>query len=298
MRRRLPPLNSLRAFEALGRHGKLADAADELCVTVGAVSRHIGIMEEFVGVKLFMRHARGLTLTDNGALYLQSVGQMFDQLDCATARIIGHPDRQKLSVHVFTAFATEWLMPRLPGFISQHPEIELRLTSSVRSNDVEGHDVDIAIRRGPIGPDMDADALYRAEYFPVCSPALLEREPGLCTPCDLSRFPLLTTVQQAPNWRRWLESSGASGLTADNTLWHDNASLAYQAARNGVGLALGQRHYLVEDFIERKLLAPFSHAIRSRSPFYMIFAKRHARAPPYSGFSRMDTAAHLRNRKA
>ncbi|SAL49865.1 transcriptional regulator [Caballeronia sordidicola] len=284
MRRRLPPLNSLRAFEALGRHGKLADAADELCVTVGAVSRHIGILEEFVGFKLFLRHARGLTLTDDGAVYLRSVGHCFDQLDCATNRLLGMPKRDKLSVRVFTTFASEWLVPRLPEFLTKHPEIDFRLSSSLSPSDIDRDDVDIAIRRGPIGPDMDAIPLYHAEYYPVCSPTLIRGGTLLRAPEDIRLYPLLNTVQQQGNWRTWLDSNGVGNIDSEKHVWFDNASLAFQAAREGAGIALGQRHYLVDDFLEGRLLAPFHQGIRSRLPFYLVYAKRDATNPHITSF--------------
>ncbi|WP_321893636.1 transcriptional regulator GcvA [Paraburkholderia tropica] len=283
MRRRLPPLNSLRAFEALGRHGKLSDAAQELCVTLGAVSRHISIMEEFTGFKLFVRHPRGFIPTEKGAQYLRSVVHIFDDLDAATTTLVGTPDQLRLSVRVFTTFASEWLVPRLPEFLAAHPEIDFRLSSAVSSKDIDREDVDIAIRRGPIRSDMDADPLYHAEYYPVCSPLLIERG-GLSKPQDLRRHPLLNTVQQAANWRTWLENFGVSDIDAERGLWFDNASLAFRAAREGVGVALGQRHYLVEDFIAGKLVAPFRQAIRSRTPFYMVYSKRHAQEPHIRAF--------------
>ncbi|WP_454691593.1 transcriptional regulator GcvA [Achromobacter aloeverae] len=284
MRRRLPPLNSLRAFEALGRHGKLTAAADELCVTLGAVSRHISQLEEFVGAKLFERHRRGFSLTGEGERYLRVVTHAFDMLDGATGRFMGSLDQRRLSVRVYTTFASEWLVPRLTGFFDSHPEIDFRLSSAISTKDIDRDDIDIGIRRGPIAADMDGDALYFAEYYPVCSPSLLSRGPGLTVPQDLRRHTLLTTELQASNWRAWLDAAGVSDIEFDRALWFDSAALTFRAAREGVGVALGQRHYLTEDFIAGRLVAPFRHAIRSRSAFHMVFSRARANEPQILAF--------------
>lgn len=284
MRRRLPPLNSLRAFEAVGRHGKLADAADELCVTLGAVSRQVKLMEDFVGFELFRRHRQGFTLTDKGVLYLQTVSQIFDRLDAATTKLIGTPDQARISVRVFTTFASEWLVPRLSDFFVEHPELDFRLSSSVDANDIDREDVDIGIRRGPIGPDRVGDLLYYAEYFPVCSPALLKRGSPILEPRDLASYPLLNTRHQATHWRIWLETSGIADLEFERNLWFDNTALAFRAAREGVGVALGQRYYILDDLREGRLIAPFSWSIRSRRPYYLVYPKRLEDSPHVKAF--------------
>lgn len=284
MRRRIPPLNSLRAFEALGRHGKLADAAEELCVTLSAVSRHIAIMERYVGFDLFTRHPRGFALTEKGEKYQRSVTETFDRLDVATAQLLSREDRPKLSVRVFTTFASEWLVPRLTAFIDDHPEIDFRLSSAVTSDHIDREDSDICIRRGPIGSDMEADLLYYAEYFPVCSPALLTRAPGLRTPHDLLQYTLLNTTAQMVNWNSWLEYAKVGNVDFSKGLHFDNASLAFRAAREGVGVALGQRYYLIDDLANGTLVAPFPHALKSRNAFYMVTRRRRAEEPHVLAF--------------
>lgn len=284
MHRRIPPLNSLRAFEVLGRRGKLADAADELCVTISAVSRHIAIVEEFVGMKLFERHSRGFTLTTKGEKYLQSVGHVFDHLDMATTQLIGQKDQHPLSVRVFTTFASEWLVPRLPAFMDAHPEIDLRLSSAVTSDDIQRVDADIFISRGPFGADMDADLLYYPEYFPVCSPAFLARGPGLFSAQDLGRCILLSTAAQTVNWNAWLAYAGGHDVDLDRALMFDNASLAFRAAREGVGVALAQRYYLVDDFLAGRLVSPFLQGLKSRNAFYMVFPRHRADEPHVRAF--------------
>lgn len=284
MRRRLPPLNSLLAFDALGRHGKLTAAAEELSVTLGAVSRHISQLEEFVGTKLFERHKRSFLLSSEGERYLRDIKHAFDMLDVATDRFAGAPDQQKLAVRVYTTFASEWLVPRLTGFFDMHPEIDFRLSSAISTKDIDRSDIDISIRSGPIAADMDGDPLYFAEYYPVCSPSLLSQAPGLTAPTDLRRYTLLTTELQASNWRAWLRAAGVNDIEFDRALWFDSAALAFRAAREGIGVALGQRHYLTEDLIAGRLLAPFRVAIKSRSAFHMIFSKSRAHEPHILAF--------------
>lgn len=285
MKRRLPPLNALRAFEAVGRHGKLSDAAEELSVTIGAISRHVSILENYAGCRLFVRHRRGLQITEKGSRYLRTVSQVFDQIDTATTSLLGHCEQPRLSVRVLTTFAAEWLVPRLSGFLAEHPGIDFRLSTSVQPVDFETDDADMGVLREPItGSSLSADLLFYSEYFPVCSPALLKRGPPLKTPQDLEKHTFLYTEKQAPNWRAWLNNSGVSGINFERGLWFENASLAFRAARDGVGVALGQRLYLTEDLITGRLIAPFNHAVRSSRGYYLVCPKRRAKEPQIATF--------------
>ena len=176
MRPRMPLLNALRAFEAAGRHKKLSDAAVEMSVNIGAVSRHVSLLEEYVGCQLFERHRHGLKLTERGKHYLPEITQALDQIDAATAELVGGPQQSRLSVKVVTTLAVEWLVPRLPRFLVEHPGIDFRLATTIYRTNFDTDDVDLSLYREPMtSSGLEFTPLFYPEYVPVCSPELLKR---------------------------------------------------------------------------------------------------------------------------
>uniref|UniRef100_UPI00083063C4 LysR substrate-binding domain-containing protein n=1 Tax=Cupriavidus sp. D384 TaxID=1538095 RepID=UPI00083063C4 len=205
MKRVLPPLNALRAFEAAGRLGSFKDAAAELHVTHGAVSQQIRLLEEWLGAPLFDRHNRRVALTPAARAYLDKVGPLFEQLSQATAQY-GVPEAvaRTLSVNASATFTLRWLVPRLAAFRAGHPDVEVRVeTSNAPLESLrEGYDV---IIRG--GPDTFYGYATRSflveERVPVCSPALLARVP-LRSAADLRQHTLLHTSSLPRLWPDWL----------------------------------------------------------------------------------------------
>lgn len=221
MPRPLPPLLSLRAFEAAARRLSFSLAAQELFVTQGAVSHQIHKLETDLGVVLFDRRARGVELTSEGHAYYARVHQAFALLRLGTEELRGRaPGRTTLSVGVLASFATHWLAPRLATFSAAHPQIDLQLHSSIALADLGAGEVDLAIRYGRGGwPDVEARKLMPERLAPVCAPSLLASGPPPRmpprTPRELLRFPLLSSYSQYTfEWDAW---AAHVGLDLGNT---------------------------------------------------------------------------------
>jgi len=194
MKRILPPLNALRAFEAAGRLGSFKEAAAELHVTHGAVSQHVRLLEEWLGASLFERHNRRVALTPAAKAYLAEIGPLFEQLSQATARY-GSPETvsRTLSVNAPATFTLRWLVPRLAQFRAEHPDVDVKVETSNESVESLQETYDIVIRGGPdtfYGYSMRL--FLSEERLPVCSPALLQRLP-LRMPDELRQHTLLHT---------------------------------------------------------------------------------------------------------
>ena len=192
MARSLPPLNSLRAFEAAARHLSFTKAAGELNVTPAAISHQIKALEEFLGVVLFRRLTRALRLTDAGQAAFPKVREGFDKLAEAVEILRAEEESKVLTVSVSPSFGAKWLVPRLDRFRAAHPDLEIRIDATDRLADFQGDNVDVALRYGMGNyPGLLVDKLFGAEMVPVCSPDLLDGPQPLQRPQDLAHHTLL-----------------------------------------------------------------------------------------------------------
>jgi LysR family transcriptional regulator, glycine cleavage system transcriptional activator len=259
MKRILPPLNALRAFEAAGRLGSFKEAAAELHVTHGAVSQHVRLLEEWLGAPLFERHNRRVALTSAAKAYLAEIGPLFEQLAQATARY-GFPETvsRSLSVNAPATFTLRWLVPRLAKFRAGHPDVDVKVeTSNEPVESLEGFH-DIIIRGGPdtfYGYSMRP--FLSEERLPVCSAALLQRLP-LRMPDDLRQHTLLHTSSLPRVWPDWLASAGIPALAPAAALTFDHFYLTLQAAIDGIGVAMGPTALVSDDLAAGRLVAPFA----------------------------------------
>ncbi|MGF6814339.1 LysR family glycine cleavage system transcriptional activator [Paraburkholderia atlantica] len=267
MKRVLPPLNALRAFEAAGRLGSFKEAAAELHVTHGAVSQQVRLLEEWLGASLFERHHRRVTLTAAAKAYLEQIGPLFEQLSQATARY-GVPETlsRTLSVNAPATFTLRWLVPRLATFRAEHPDVEVKVETSNGPLESLKESYDIVIRGGPdtfYGYSMRP--FLSEERLPVCSPALLQRVP-LRSPGDLRQHTLLHTSSLPRLWPDWLASTQLAALRPAATLTFDHFYLTLQAAIDGIGIAMGPTALVSDDLAAGRLVAPFDGPrLRSRS---------------------------------
>jgi LysR family glycine cleavage system transcriptional activator len=259
MKRVLPPLNALRAFEAAGRLGSFKEAATELHVTHGAVSQHVRALEEWLGASLFERHNRRVALTPAAVAYLAEVGPLFEQLSQATARYgFPEPVSRTLSVNAPATFTLRWLVPRLAKFRAAHPDIDVNVETSNESLESLKEIYDIVVRGGP-------DTFYgyamrpflSEERIPVCSPALLQRLP-LRMPEDLRQHTLLHTSSLPRVWPDWLASAKIAALSPTAALTFDHFYLTLQAAVDGIGIAMGPTALVADDLAAGRLVAPFA----------------------------------------
>ena len=163
MVRKLPSLNAMRAFEAAARHVSFTKAADELFVTHAAISRHVRDLEDWLGLKLFIRTGRGVKLTKAGEKYLTQLSLAFDRLAAATKDIMHDAEAGELTVSVEEAFASRWLVPHMGGFNKLHPEIELSIDPDDDLVNFRTNQASLGIRYG-MGdwPGVDSELLVRA----------------------------------------------------------------------------------------------------------------------------------------
>jgi LysR family glycine cleavage system transcriptional activator len=214
MARNLPPLNSLRAFEAAARHLSFTKAAEELHVTPAAISHQIKALEEQLGVPLFRRLTRALRLTEAGQAALPPMRDGFDRLADAVDLLRAHEESGAITVSLDPSFAAKWLVPRLDRFRAAHPDLDLRLDATDKLADFQRDNVDLAIRYGGGNyPGLEVERLLSEEIFPVCSPKLLEGSAPLAQPGDLRHHTLIhlewdSEDVTAPTWRMWLLAAG------------------------------------------------------------------------------------------
>jgi LysR family glycine cleavage system transcriptional activator len=248
MPRPLPNLAALRAFEAAGRHLSFSRAADELCVTQGAVSRHVQTLEQDLGLPLFER-TRPLTLTPHGAAYHTAIRQAFAGMIAATrtarAEAEAAAPRRKIRVTLLASFAAHWLMPRLPAFEAAHPEIELVLEPSVRWVDPMAGQIDLALRYGKGGYDGLAECFLPEALVPVIAPSYYPA-PTLET---LLKHRLLHP-SHTWEWRDWLAAQGIALESIPQQQALADYNITLQAARDGLGVAIGRLN-LVAPLIAR-----------------------------------------------
>jgi LysR family transcriptional regulator, glycine cleavage system transcriptional activator len=261
------PLTALRVFEAAARHESFLQAAEELAITPGAVSRQIKALETELAVRLFERFNRAVRLTDTGRRLATGIGRGLRQMEAAVEEARG-ARQGPLVVTAMHSFAARWLVPRLHRFNERHPDIQVLIAASDLAVDLVNDPYDLAIRfsRGPF-PGMAAAKLVSLFMFPVCSPRFLERHP-LRTPHDLASAPLLSDVYVAlgePTWTEWLALAGAPEVDPSRGQQFSNVYLAIEAALAGRGVALAEHALVVDDLANGRLVKPFD--IELESPF-------------------------------
>jgi LysR family glycine cleavage system transcriptional activator len=255
---RLPPLNALRAFEAAARHGGYIDAADELHVTRGAISRHVKTLEEHLGVTLFRRASRGVELTRAGRDLLPALTKAFKVIEEGAARVT---DRSELRVICPPALSVRWLLPSLPEFRAAHPDVRIKLTTDFHGDHAfDGTDYDISI--GCANPSNQRPSDIRVEpvapytLVPACSPGLLESA-RIRTPEDLVGVNLIREDYPGSDWPDWLKHFRMDHLDLEQGDVFPNFDLAIRAAIMGTGVIMGDLFLCREEFEKGILVQPF-----------------------------------------
>ncbi|MBX9634090.1 MAG: transcriptional regulator GcvA [Magnetospirillum sp.] len=285
MARRLPPLRSVRAFEAAARHLSFARAADELHVTPAAVSQQIKILEAYLGMALFKRGTQ-LSLTEPASSALPLVSDAFDRLERAVARMQLGRDSGPLVVSAPPSFAARWLIPRMARFQTLHPDIDLRLSASLKLVNFDTEDVDMAIRYGSGHyPGLHSERLKAEAVVPVAHPRLAEQ---LKTVEDLLGVTLLhndaidwdTTY---PNWPAWLTNAGLRPPADLKPRRFDDFNLVVQAALAGLGVALAWSTLVAEELNTGRLVALFP-AQPLVNAYHLVCPTKHLDSPKVAAF--------------
>jgi len=287
---RLPPLNSLRAFEAAARHLSFKKAGDELAVTATAISHQLRGLEDYLGFPLFRRLTRAIELTEEGRALLPKVRE---GLECFAAAIENTGRRGtsgRLSIASPPAFASRWLIRRLPEFARRFPEIRLHMSASLATIDardatgasgMQGLDVRedetaLAIRFGRGNyTGCRIDRLFSPVYTPVCSPILQKGKHPLLSTADLGKQVLLhdetiPELMDRPTWAEWMQEAGVTGLDPEAGMHFSDPSLVLSAAIDGVGVALASKVLIDAELSAGRLVAPFKAVIRRPQAYFLV----------------------------
>lgn len=297
---RLPSLTGLRAFEAAARHLSFTKAAEELNVTQTAISHQIKRLEDELGLRLFVRQNRTLTLTAEARDYLPGIRAAFQDLRLATERLKRKENANVLTVSTITSFATKWLVPRLSRFQELHPSIDVRVTTSTALVDFARDGVDVGIRYGRgHWQGLRADWLLADELFPVCSPALLKGDPPLRKPEDLAHHTLLhTTHDMEDDWRVWLTAAGLpANLSRQPGLTFDLQFMTVQAAIDGLGVAIGRTAIVESDIAKGRLVVPFEMTLPIDAGYYLVCPHAAADTPKIAAFREWLVAIAKRDKQ-
>jgi LysR family transcriptional regulator, glycine cleavage system transcriptional activator len=284
----MPPLNALRAFEAIARHLSFAKAAEELHVTPAALSHQIRALEEQLGVSLFHRRTRAIDLTEAGLLIYPGLHAGFESLRDAMARLDRARDDRFLVVSATPGLTAKWLMPRLWRFLSAHPQIDTRIAASMGYANFVNDGVDVALRLSKgIHPELYVETLFRDSVLPLCSPRLVEA--GLRRPEDLVRFPLIhydipLSTPKAPLWAEWLRIAGLEGIDASRGLRVNAADHAIDAAVGGAGVALTHKLIASDDVHTGRLVKPFGPELPIDLAYHFVCPKGHESRPQVRAF--------------
>ncbi|CAO3443450.1 LysR substrate-binding domain-containing protein [Azospirillum largimobile] len=270
----LPPLNALRAFVAAARHGSFRAAAEELCVTTGAVSRQIRLLEDWLGLTLFDRSRRQVRLTPVGARYFVRVADLFDQLATATGTLREEKSGKVIHLDCIPTFAMHWLLPRLPAFKTAFPDVELSLFTAPDRIDLS-RPLDYAIRRDPGHfAGLAPHPLMAERSAPVCSPQLLKEVNGEAMPDGLAGRTVIAIRARPDLWPNWCAANRIGADRLRNRLDVDHTYVAIQAAEDGLGIAL-----VPLLFIERQLadgrLVPVPGCPAAETGRYFLLEHRH-----------------------
>jgi LysR family glycine cleavage system transcriptional activator len=279
MRPRLPPLNSLKAFEAAARHESFTRAAEELCVTQGAVSQQVKALEGGLGIKLFNRERQRLIITEAGRDYLTVVRDALDRIAVGTERLLQRQSAGVLTVSTSPDFAAKWLVHRLGNFAEAHPEIDLRVSATLHHVDFTREEVDLAVRHGDGNwPGLDPVQLSGEQLFAVCSPKLLSGRRKLGKPADLLKFPLLH-LDNREDWKKWLRAVGVDDAEVTHGPVLNRVSMVIDAAINGQGVALARTTLTAWDLINGRLVRPFPDALPLSKTYWILCPKATSNLP-------------------
>jgi LysR family transcriptional regulator, glycine cleavage system transcriptional activator len=285
--RRLPPLNALRVFEVAARTNGYAEAAAELGLTHGAVSRQIGILEDWLGQRLFVRAGRRMVATPIARVFAAEVSLSFDRLTSA-AEACGKPGaRRILRVSAPTSFAIRWLIPRLEQFHQAHPLVEVSVTTVSTVHEELRGGFDVAVRRGSAKTDSwpqhrAADILDDVDTL-IMSPALYERHP-IHSPADIANHVLLSSETRPGDWIDWLGRAGLSHLAGQRRRIFDHFHVTLQAVIDGLGIGIGPFPLLDADLNSGRLLTPLPDIKVPRTGYVVLVPFDADKTAPLKGF--------------
>ena len=267
----LPPLGCLHAFEAAARHGSFAAAAKELHLTQSAVSHRIRQLERHLGYDLFDRSPRSLALNDMGQAYLPSLQQAFNEIAGATAGLFGSGKKRTVTIRVPIAHAVLWLAPRIDSFLTEYPDIDIRLGSTIWSDMLPREQADLELRFGSGNWDKFETLLLRQEVaIPVCSQQHFDRFGPPGSLLDLSRRLRINTLGYDNLWQRLFRGEGLSIDTQTNCIWVDTTLAAIEVAAASTRCAIIPESLLASNAVGDRLMPAFDVSVKMHEALYLL----------------------------
>jgi LysR family transcriptional regulator, glycine cleavage system transcriptional activator len=285
MRYRLPSLNALRALEAAGRRGSLSAAAKELGVSVGAISRHVTLLEEHFGRTLLRRGPAGVEPTPGCAAFLDSIARAFDEIDMASHALASDRERDnRVRLRFYSTFTTEWLSARLAKFHALHPEIHLEFSLSIKDAEWRNDDFDMALTGvPPIGESFRCNRLFETYFALVCAPELAEQG-RTADRSWLAGQTFLMAAREGELWTALLRALAVPDAGALRSIGFDSLSMTYQAARQGAGIALGNLFFIAGDLQNGRLALPLDQVFSASLPHYIVTRRGRPDGPALRAF--------------
>ncbi|MCF8480540.1 MAG: LysR family transcriptional regulator [Rhodospirillum sp.] len=269
MRYRLPPLSTLRLFEAAGRHGSFKKAAEELGLTPSAVSHGLQTLEDWLGVMLFARTPKGPVLTPAGEAYLDAVEQSLSTLGAATESLPGRAPRGILRLTSAPTVSLTWLLPRLNRYLEANPDLTLAIDTSHRRVDFPLDDFDLALRVGRGDwPGLVAELLFGERLVPVAAPHVARALKPAPQALEGARLIELSSVER--DWSAWSELTGFAVPPDGPRLMVDTHAQAYKAARLGLGIALGRLPYVADELAQGHLVPILGSAVDAGTGVWVV----------------------------
>jgi DNA-binding transcriptional LysR family regulator len=272
MRRKIPGTELLIAFETAARHQSFTRAAEELSLTQSAVCRQISALEDNLGVQLFNRIKKRVTLSEAGLIYAKQVRESLKQIEHDTLSLMAHRGAGGvLELAVTPTFSTRWLIPRLGNFHATHPGITLDVTTRAEPFMFTDTPFDAAIHFGdPVWPGALTEYLFGEEIVPVCRPALLAGKAPI-EPAELEKLPLLHQSARPDAWREWFEVAGLSNVNAMGGSRYELFSMLVAAAKAGLGVALVPRFFILGEIASGELVIPSPYILRNERGYYLVY---------------------------
>jgi len=266
--RKLPPLNSVRAFEAAARHTSFTKAARELFVTHGAISKQVAVLESWLSTPLFNRSQSQVSLTEAGRTYLAAVTPALDRISVTSMQLLDRSAATSLRISAPPTFTMRWLIPRISAFQRKHTGVEVKLTTSTAAVNFEESSYDIAIRGAHQSlPGVVSVPFMTETIVPICHPDLLEGG-RLKTPADLSQHTLISYNTEPVTWTDWWRLLDTPQPAPVNTLQFEQMYLALQAAAEGLGVVLVPLFLVADDIISDQLCAPFGMSLAHQRQYF------------------------------
>ncbi|MDR0208951.1 MAG: LysR family transcriptional regulator [Pseudomonas putida] len=282
---RLPSMPALRALEAVARLGSVTAAALELNLTRSAISHQITGMEETLGFALTERQGRGISLTFRGERYAREIQRFLANLEDAGRRVDDQEVYGKLCISCSSGFSTYWLCHHIGGFVKEYPQVQLHMVTPTSADDVSNHTADLFISYG-IGdwPEMKVEQIAALNYFPVCSPRLINALGGLKTPQDLAAFPLLH-MSDYSDWRVWQAAANTPELNVATGIVFSDAHCAQAACIAAQGVAMGDNLLCGDSMAKGLLVRPFDIVINSHRGYYLVTDTQKCERPAVLAFT-------------